>query len=58
MILAFPIILVPLALGSPLVASTILTAFSFTDTLAKSINYTTEGFNAAVDYYSVIKRVE
>ena len=58
-LLGFPIVLVPLARGEPLVAASIFTAFSLLDTIAvnsvKNLNF---GMNAMADYYSVIKRTE
>ena len=58
-IMAFPIVLVPLAQGRPLVASTIFTALSVAYSLAYDnmmrLNY---GMGATSGYYSVIKRIE
>ena len=58
-VLAFPIVLVPLAQGQPLVASSIFAALSLLDSIAlngvKNPNF---GMNTLADYYSVIKRVE
>ena len=58
-LLGFPIVLVPLAHGEPLVSTSIFTAFSLLDTIAvnsvKNLNF---GMNAMADYYSVIKRAE
>ena len=59
LILSFPVILVPLAHGQPLVASTIFTALSLLENIAlnsvKTLNF---AMNAMADYYSVIKRAE
>ena len=59
LILSFPIILVPLAHGQPLVASTIFTAISLLDNIAlTSVKNLNLGVNSMADYYSVIKRAE
>ena len=59
LILSFPIILVPLAHGQPLVASTIFTAISLLDNIAlTSVKNLNMGVNSMADYYSVIKRAE
>ena len=59
LVLSFPVILVPLAHGQPLVASTIFTALSLLENIAlnsvKTLNF---AMNAMADYYSVIKRAE
>ena len=58
-IFAFPIILVPLAQGKPLVASTVFTALSIIDSVASScVKEFNFGMNAAADYYSVITRIQ
>ena len=59
LLLALPILLLPLARGKPLIASTIFPALGLADSLTeivvKNLNY---GINAAAIYYSVILRVE
>ena len=57
-LLALPIIMVPLARGQLLVASTIFTALSMADLIGTTISDISSGINALADYYSVIKRVE
>lgn len=51
--------LIPLSMGTPLVASTVFAALTVIDSITfnvlLSINF---GGNAAADYYSVIKRIE
>ena len=55
MLLAFPIVLVPLAEGRTLVASTVFTALSLVDSLTLNIGYFNFGMNAALGYHSVSK---
>ena len=57
-VLGLPIILIPLAQGKPLVASTIFTALSMIDVLTTCMKNLAYGLNSAADYYSVIKRAE
>ena len=56
--LAIPVVLVPLAKGEPLVASTIFTALSLVDSLSTNVNNLNFAISGAVDYVSVIKRAE
>ena len=58
MIYSLPIILVPLAQGKPLVASSIFSALSIIDKLTDNIVNLTYGLSSAADYYAVIKRTE
>ena len=58
MLFALPIILVPLAQGKPLVASSIFTALSLVDNLTANILNLTFGLNSAADFYAVVKRME
>lgn len=58
-LLSFPIVLIPLAQGQPLVYSTVFAAFTLIDSITVDIILSLNvGGNAAADYYSVIKRVE
>ena len=55
----FPIILVPLATGQPLLGSTIFSALTLVDSLSIiCVSNLNSGANAAADYYSVIKRIQ
>ena len=58
-ILSFPVVLLPLAEGHPLQASTIFTALTILDILTFNVMINLSlGGNAAAEYYSVIKRVQ
>ena len=58
-ILSFPVVLLPLAEGRPLLASSVFTALTIIDILTFNVMLILSlGGNAAAEYYSVIKRVQ
>ena len=58
-LLALPKVLVPLAQGKPLIASSILPAINIIDSIARSnIKNLSIGTNSAADYYYVLKRMQ